>query len=145
MSKVAVIYEGDKSLLDKGLMSQIDGEPEFYKIGDKDEPVAYKKLKQMIQLGLAVALFFIVPAHASAVDTQKKVARISQEVGIAPQIIQSGEVAIKQVPQFGFAKGTFMTADDFDVRRHNFLSKYIQNPIQLSEFKPLNREDIYVR
>lgn len=145
MSKVAVIYEGDKSLLDKDLMSQIDGEPEFYQVGDKDESVAYKKLKQMIQLGLAAALFFIVPAHANADATQKKVAKISQEVGIAPQIIQSGEVVIKQVPQFGLATGTFIMADDFDTRRHNFLSKYIQNPIRLSEFKPLNREDIYAR
>lgn len=100
MSKVAVIYEGDKSLLDKGLMSQIDGEPEFYEVGGKDESVAYKKIKQMIQLGLAVALFFIVPAHANAVVTQKKIARISQEVGIDPQIIRESEAINKKLPQF---------------------------------------------
>lgn len=100
MSKVAVIYEGDKSQLDKGLMSQIDGEPEFYEVNDKTESVAYKKLKQMMQLGLAVALFFIVPAHANADVTQKKIARISQEVGIDPQIIRESEAINKKLPQF---------------------------------------------
>lgn len=100
MSKVAVIYEGDKSQLDKGLMSQIDGEPEFYKVGDKDESVAYKKLKQMIQLGLAAALFFIVPAHANADATQKKVAKISRAVGVEPQIIRESEATNKKTPQF---------------------------------------------
>jgi hypothetical protein len=100
MSKVAVIYEGDKSLLDKGLMSQIDGEPEFYKVGDKDESVAYKKLKQMIQLGLAAALFFIVPAHANADATQKKVAKISLAIGVEPQIIRESETTNKERPQF---------------------------------------------
>jgi hypothetical protein len=74
----------------------------------------------MIQLGLAAALFFIVPAHANADVTQKKIARISQEVGIDPQIIQANEVAIKQVPQFGFAKGTFIMADDFDAPLDEF-------------------------
>lgn len=114
MSRVAVIYEGDKNQLNQSLMSQIDGEPEFYEVSDKNESVAYQKIKKLIQLGLVVTLFFVAPIHASADDTQKKSAKISLETGVTPQIIQASEVAIKQVPQFGFAKGTFIMADDFD-------------------------------
>lgn len=120
MSKVAVIYEGDKSQLDKGLMSQIDGEPEFYEVSDKTESVVYRILKQAIQLGLIASIFFIAPAYANAGDAQQKISKISRAVGVEPQTIRPSETVAKKVPQFGFAKGTFMMADDFDAPLDEF-------------------------
>ena len=114
MSKVAVIYEGDKSLLDKDLMSQIDGEPEFYEVNDKTESVVYRILKQAIQLGLIASVFFIAPAHVNTGDAEEKISTIHQAVGVKPQTIRSSEAVAKKVPQFGFAKGMIEMSDDFD-------------------------------